>query len=292
MPKLIQQLTIIGVGLIGGSLARALKEANACGEVVGCGRNEAELKKAQQLGVIDRYSLDPAEAVVGADVVLLAVPLSAMRSVMSAIAPSISETTILTDVGSAKASVVNDAMAVFGKIPDNFLPAHPIAGTEKSGVEASFPALFQHHKVILTPLKNSSKAALSRVTAMWQCAGAEVVEMSVEHHDHVLAATSHLPHILAYALVGSLARMDETDEIFQYAAGGFRDFTRIASSDAQMWHDICLANRKEVLNVLERFRDDLDALTVAFEANDGAAVLDCFSRAKRARDHFSTLIAK
>ncbi|MCF6219349.1 MAG: prephenate dehydrogenase/arogenate dehydrogenase family protein [Gammaproteobacteria bacterium] len=289
---MIQQLTIIGVGLIGGSLARALKEANACGEVVGCGRNEAELKKAQQLGVIDRYSLDPAEAVVGADVVLLAVPLSAMRSVMSAIAPSISETTILTDVGSAKASVVNDAMAVFGKIPDNFLPAHPIAGTEKSGVEASFPALFQNHKVILTPLKNSSKAALSRVTAMWQCAGAEVVEMSVEHHDRVLAATSHLPHILAYALVGSLARMDETDEIFQYAAGGFRDFTRIASSDAQMWHDICLANRKEVLNVLERFRDDLDALTVAFEANDGAAVLDCFSRAKRARDHFSTLIAK
>ncbi len=292
MSKLIQQLTIIGVGLIGGSLARALKKADACGEIVGCGRNEAELKKAQQLGVIDRYTLDPAEAVVGADVVLLAVPLSAMRGVMSAIAPSISATTTLTDAGSAKASVVNDAIAVFGKIPDNFLPAHPIAGTEKSGVEASFPELFQNHKVILTPLENSCEIARHKVTAMWQCAGAEVVEMSVEHHDRVLAATSHLPHVLAYALVGTLARMDETDEIFQYAAGGFRDFTRIASSDAQMWHDICLANRKEVLNVLGRFRDDLDALTVAFEANDGKAILDCFSRAKHARDYFTTLIAK
>ncbi len=292
MPKLIQQLTIIGVGLIGGSLARALKQADVCGEIVGCGRNEAELKKAVELGVIDRYALDQAEAVRGADMVLLAVPLGAMRAVMASIAPVIGKSTILTDVGSAKGSVVDDAKAVFGEMPYKLVPAHPIAGTEKSGVEASFATLFQGRKVILTPLENSDEMALTTVAAMWGHAGADVVEMSVEHHDRVLAATSHLPHVLAYTLVDSLARMDDTGEVFQYAAGGFRDFTRIASSDARMWHDICLANRHQVLNVLGHFREDLDALTSAFESADSDAILKCFSRAKRARDHFSKIIAE
>ncbi len=292
MPKLIQQLTIIGVGLIGGSLARALKQADVCGEIVGCGRNEAELKKAVELGVIDRYVLDQAEAVRGADMVLLAVPLGAMRAVMASIAPAIGKSTILTDVGSAKGSVVDDAKAVFGEMPCKLVPAHPIAGTEKSGVEASFATLFQGRKVILTPLENGDEMALTTVAAMWGHAGADVVEMSVEHHDRVLAATSHLPHVLAYTLVDSLARMDDTGEVFQYAAGGFRDFTRIASSDAQMWHDICLANRHQVLNVLGHFREDLDALTSAFESSDSDAILKCFSRAKRARDHFSKIIAE
>ncbi len=292
MSKLIQQLTIIGVGLIGGSLARALKQAEVCGEIVGCGRNETELKKAVELGVIDRYTLDQAEAVRGADMVLLAVPLGAMRAVMSSIAPVIGKDTILTDVGSAKGSVVDDAKAVFGEVPRRLVPGHPIAGTEKSGIEASFATLYQGRKVILTPLEGGDKTALTTVAKMWRYAGANVVEMSVEHHDRVLAATSHLPHVLAYTLVDSLARMDETGEVFKYAAGGFRDFTRIASSDAQMWHDICLANRHQVLNMLGHFREDLDALTLAFETADGDAILKCFSRAKRARDHFSKVMAE
>lgn len=292
MSKLIQRLTIIGVGLIGGSLARALKQADVCGEIVGCGRDEVELKKAVELGVIDRYAVDPAEAVCGADVVLLAVPLSAMRGVMESIKSALVTDVILTDVGSAKVSVLDDARAVFGELPPGLVLGHPIAGTEKSGVEASFATLYQKRKVILTPLDGSNDDALSTVAAMWRYAGAEVVEMSAEHHDLVLAATSHLPHVLAYTLVDSLARMDETSEIFQYAAGGFRDFTRIASSDAKMWHDICLANRTELLNVLSHFRKDLDMLSVALESSDSEAILECFSRAKLARDHFSKLIAE
>ncbi len=292
MSILIQRLTVIGVGLIGGSLARALKEVGAVGEVVGCGRSESELQKAVELGVIDRYCLDPAESVIGADVVLLAVPLGVMRSVMEAIAPALDSKAVLTDAGSAKGSVVEDARAVFGDLPPGFVPGHPIAGTEKSGVEASFSTLYQNRKVILTPLDESDDQALTLVAEMWRCAGADVVEMAVEHHDLVLAATSHLPHVLAYGLVDSLARMDDTSEIFQYAAGGFRDFTRIASSDAKMWHDICLANRTEVLNVLGHFQKDLDMLTKALQMRDSEVILDCFSRANRARDHFSKLIAE
>lgn len=292
MSKLIQRLTIIGVGLIGGSLARALKQAEVCSEIVGCGRDEMELKKAVELGVVDRYTTDPLEAVAGADVVLLAVPLGAMRSVMESIKPALGVDTILTDVGSAKGSVLEDVRAVFGDLPAGLVLGHPIAGTEKSGVEASFSSLYQKRKVILTPLNECSDDALAKVAAMWRYAGAEVVEMSVEHHDLVLAATSHLPHVLAYALVDSLARMDETSEIFQYAAGGFRDFTRIASSNAKMWHDICLANRTELLNLLSHFRKDLDMLSAALETSDSEAILECFSRAKLARDHFSKLIAE
>lgn len=292
MSNLIQKLTIIGVGLIGGSLARALKQAEACAEIVGCGRNEAELKKAVELGVIDSYELNPAIAVDGADVVLLAVPLGAMRSVMESIAPALSPDTILTDAGSAKLSVVADVEAVFGGLPPKFIPGHPIAGTEKSGVEASFSSLYNKRKVILTPLEGGDDQALLTVAQMWRCCGADVVEMSVEHHDLVLAATSHLPHLLAYTLVDTLARMDETSEIFQYAAGGFRDFTRIASSDPQMWHDICLANRSEMLSQIEHFRQHLDHVTDALESGDSEKILECFSRAKSARDHFSTLISE
>ncbi len=291
MSKLIQRLTIIGVGLIGGSLARSLQLAGVCGEIVGCGRDEADLQKAVELGVIDRYEIDPAKAVVGADVVLLAVPLGAMRRVMSAIAPALSNKTILTDVGSAKQSVIADAQAIFGEIPQRFVPAHPIAGTEKSGVEASFSTLYQNRKVIITPLDDSDDDALRVVAAMWRITGAEVVEMSPSHHDRILAATSHLPHLLAFGLVDSLARMDDTSEVFQYAAGGFRDFTRIASSDPQMWHDICLANRSEILNMMARYRSDLDMLTEALQSGDSETLLECFSRAKNARDHFSKIIA-
>jgi prephenate dehydrogenase len=283
---LIARLCIVGVGLIGGSLARALKAAGAVGEVIGYGRDPAQLQLAQELGVIDRAETDIAAALQGADVVLVAVPVGAMEGVLRAMAPHLAADTIVTDVGSTKGSVVAAAQRVFGAVPARFVPGHPIAGTEQSGVAASFAELYHKRRVILTPLAHTDAAAVATVRALWQAAGAEVVEMEVRHHDEVLAATSHLPHVLAYTLVDTLARMEEHTEIFRYAAGGFRDFTRIASSDPRMWHDICLANRDAILKVMDRYAADLAEVRGAIERGDGAALLATFGRAKKARDEF------
>jgi len=281
-----QRLTIIGVGLIGGSLARALRRTGECGEIVGCGRDEAHLQKALELGVIDRYELEVASAVAGADVVVLAVPLRAMLSVLKQMVPALSPAVVITDVGSAKGCVVEEARAVLGSRFTDFVPGHPIAGTEKSGVEASFAELFDHRSVILTPVEETDAAKCARVSAMWQAAGANVTEMAVSHHDEVLAATSHLPHLLAFSLVNTLASLDESRDIFAYAAGGFRDFTRIASSDPLMWRDICMENRDAVLEVLQHFNNDLRQLEEAVRDNDGDAVVNVFTRAKETRDRF------
>ncbi|NOX75723.1 MAG: prephenate dehydrogenase/arogenate dehydrogenase family protein [Gammaproteobacteria bacterium] len=283
---MIKQLTIIGVGLIGGSLARALKQADAVGEVVGAGRNAQHLQQALALGVVDRIEMDLAAAVRGANVVVVATPVGAAEAIFSAIAPGLSADTVLTDVGSTKASIVAAARRAFGELPKNFVPGHPIAGTEKSGVEASFAELYKGRRVILTPTENSGPQAVARVRAMWEQAGAEVVETRVEHHDEVLAATSHLPHLLAFSLVDTLATLDDKQEIFEYAAGGFRDFTRIASSDPEMWHDICLHNEPALLKMLERFEADLSKLRQAIADNDGDYLLQVFTRAKAARDQF------
>ena len=283
---LISRLCVIGVGLIGGSLARALRQANAVDTVIGCGRDVAHLQKAKELGVIDQFDTDPVKAVKDADMVILAIPLGAMQNMMERIAPALSPDCILTDVGSAKGSVINAAQAVFGGIPAFLVPGHPIAGTEKSGVEASFVELFQNRRVILTPTDNSNADAVKKVRAMWEVCGASVVEMNVTHHDEILAATSHLPHMLAYALVDTLARMDDSREIFDFAAGGFRDFTRIASSDPDMWHDICLANHDALVKALEAFSDDLRLLADAVRRADSDFLKDTFTRAKQARDAF------
>ncbi len=282
---LIQRLCIIGVGLIGGSLARTLREAGAVGEIIGTGRHEDNLRTAVRLGVIDRYDTDMACAVEGADVVVVAVPLGAITTVLRAIVPHLASDCILTDVGSAKGSVVADVKQIYGAIPPNFVPGHPIAGTEKSGVEASVVDLFQRRRVILTPLAETAAAAYRLIRRMWELTGAEVVDMGVHHHDAVLAATSHLPHLLAYTLVDTLARLDDRAEVFRYAAGGFRDFTRIASSDPKMWYDICIANREQLLETLALFSADLVQLTEAIRSNDRAAILATFQRAKRARDN-------
>ena len=285
---MIERLTIIGVGLIGGSLARALKSKGAVKEVIGTSRSIQHLQRARELGVIDRIEIDMGAAVSGADVVVVAVPVGAMESVFADIAPRLSDKTVLTDVGSSKASVVDAALKVFGKLPENFVPAHPIAGTEKSGVEASFVELFQQHRVILTPTEVSSADAVSKVRLMWEQVGAIVTETSVSHHDEILAATSHLPHLLAFSLVDTLATMDDKQEIFDYAAGGFRDFTRIASSDPLMWHDICVHNGPALLKILDRFNADLDHLRKAIAENDGDYLLQVFSRAKAARDQLTS----
>lgn len=282
----IQRLAVIGVGLIGGSLARALRAAGAVDEVIGCGRGRANLERALELGVVDHWTQDPGTAVEGADMVLLAVPLGAMAATMSALREQLEPTAILTDAGSAKGSVVEDARRAFGVMPGNFVPGHPIAGTERSGVEASFEELFQNRRVILTPLPETDPAATARVADMWRCCGAHVSFMDVRHHDEILAATSHLPHMLAYGLVDSLSRMQANDEIFRYAAGGFRDFTRIASSSPEMWRDICVANRQALSLMLERFALELADLAGIIRAGEADRLLQIFQRAKAARDRY------
>jgi prephenate dehydrogenase len=283
---MIGRLAVIGVGLIGGSLARALRATSAVGEVVGCGRSAANLERAVEIGVIDRFSHDPGEAVQGADMVFLAVPLGAMRTTFAAIRDHLSPDAIMTDGGSVKGSVVADAMAAFGAVPPRLVPGHPIAGTERSGVEASFPELYRDRRVILTPLPETDADALERVERMWETCGARVTCMAVAHHDEVLAATSHLPHMLAFGLVDALARMRENDEIFRYAAGGFRDFTRIASSNPVMWRDICIANREALGAMLERFSGELGDLAATIRRGDGDHLLEIFQRAKAARDRY------
>lgn len=284
--KLIERLVIIGVGLIGGSLAKALREEHVVGEIIGCGRDAEHLHLALDLGVIDRFDLHVSSAVAGADMVVVATPVGSMQAIFAQMQGHIDEHCIVTDVGSTKQSVVDAMRLGYGSLPATFVPGHPIAGTEKSGVEASFSGLFHHRRVILTPLENTSAASLEKVGKMWELCGAIVSHLSVEHHDHVLAATSHLPHMLAFSLVDTLATLNDNVEIFKFAAGGFRDFTRIASSDPHMWHDICLNNRKELLSAMAIFQHGLDKLNTAIKNNDSDALLEIFSRAKQARDKF------
>lgn len=284
--RLIERLCIVGVGLIGGSLARDLKALDLVGEVVGSSRREENLERARALGVIDRYDVDTARAVRGADLVLVAVPLGAMSAVFGRIRDHLEADAIVTDVGSSKQSVVADAARGLGPAWTRFVPGHPIAGTEHSGVDASQEGLFRARRVILTPTIDTAPEPCARVRAMWEAVGAEVLETDPAHHDEVLAATSHLPHMLAYALMDLLGGMSERVEIFRYAAGGLRDFTRIASSDPQMWHDTCIANREPLLEVLERFRRELGTLTEAVRAQDGQALHALFSRARRLRDTY------
>ena len=281
-----RRLAVIGVGLIGGSLARGLRKADMVEEVVGCGRGKANLEKAVELGVVDRYSHDVAEAINDADLIFSAVPLGAMESTFAAMKGHLAEDAVITDGGSAKASVVEAVRNAFGELPTNFVPGHPIAGTENNGVEASFAELYQNRRTILTPLDDTDPTATSKVDLMWRACGAEVNYMTVEHHDEVLAATSHLPHMLAFGLVDTLARMKENDEIFRYAAGGFRDFTRIASSNPVMWRDICVSNRHALSRMLAAFADEMGDLAETIAEGNGDHLLEIFERAKAARDRY------
>jgi prephenate dehydrogenase len=283
---MIERLAVIGVGLIGGSLARALRAAGLVGEVVGCGRSLENLELALELGVVDAYTQDAGAAVENADLVFVAVPLGAIAGVFERVEGHLAEHAVLTDGGSVKGSVVADAVRVFGRVPPRLVPGHPIAGTERSGVASSFPELYQDRRVILTPVAETDPEALARVRAMWEAVGSQVTEMSVAHHDEVLAATSHLPHMLAFGLVDALARMRSNDEIFRYAAGGFRDFTRIASSSPEMWRDICVANAPALSEMLGRFGDEMAELARTIHRADGDALLEIFQRARAARDRY------
>lgn len=281
---MINRLAIIGVGLIGGSLSLALKKAGQVGEVVGYARTESIRQQALDLGVIDRAATSIADAVKEVDMIFLAVPMGAMASVLSELAPHVDDDMIITDGGSAKAQVVAAASAALGERFNQFVAGHPIAGTEKSGPSAAFATLYNNHRVVLTPVTETKPEALEKVRVMWQATGAEVVDMNVEHHDKILAATSHLPHLLAFNVVSMLADSDDCDEVLRFAAGGFRDFSRIASSDPVMWRDICLSNSVAILELLKDYRQGLDNLEKAIKNSDGDYLVDVFKRAKQARD--------
>ncbi|QSP94165.1 bifunctional prephenate dehydrogenase/3-phosphoshikimate 1-carboxyvinyltransferase [Marinobacter salinisoli] len=288
---IFNRVAILGLGLIGGSLASAIRRHRLAGQVVGYDKRSDELALGESLGVIDQAANSIQDAVQGSDLVVLAVPVRATKTVLEEIKPWLDDAAVLTDVGSTKSSFVADVEAVFGSRSPRVIPGHPIAGSEKSGIRAANPELFVSHKVILTPGDDADEDALSRLTALWQGCGATVLTMSVSYHDEVLAATSHLPHLIAFSLVDTLAGEDENMDIFRYAAGGFRDFTRIAASDPVMWHDIFLSNRDAVLRVIDHFTHDLDQLRTAIAAQDGATLLRVFSRAKAAREHFSKILS-
>jgi len=286
----IDHLAVLGVGLIGGSLIRALRRAGCVDRVSGYARTRESLDMALSLGVIDEAAGDVAAAVSDADIVVVATPLTTNAAMFAAMRDGLKDNAVITDVGSVKGSVIRDAREKL--TPEQFrrfVPGHPVAGTEKSGVEASFAELFDAHRVILTPVEETDPQAQQRVETMWQKAGAEIVHLPARHHDAILAATSHLPHMLAYALVDCLAGMSEHKDIFRFAAGGFADFTRIACSSPRMWHDICFANRDELLAVMERFQGEVQALTEAIRNEDREAVIEMFTRAKTARDRFNDL---
>lgn len=281
---MIDRLAIIGVGLIGGSLARALRAAGYVREIVGYGRSLGSLQLAVELGVIDRAAVSVGGATGGADMVVLAVPVGSIPELLKALPGTAADNAVVTDVGSVKQSVVEAARATLGERWRRFVPGHPLAGNEQSGVGASDAGLFRGRRVILTPEADTDTAAIKRVEAMWQAAGAQVVLMPAEAHDRILAASSHLPHVLAYALMDLVVRQDDHHAILECAAGGFRDFTRIASSDPVMWRDICLANAAAIVRMLQRYRTDLDELIAAIERGDGQWLLETFMRAKHARD--------
>ncbi len=284
---MIKKLLIIGVGLIGASFARALKRAGVVHEVVGIGRSQDNLATAKRLGAIDR-SADSYAAAHDADVVLIAVPVGAVSSVLQSLAPHLRDDSVVTDVGSVKQPIIEAAHKILGIHAARFVPGHPIAGTEHSGAEASDAALFNTKRVILTPSTTTDPSAVALVRSLWQAGGAMVSEMEAGLHDRVFALTSHLPHVLAYAMVNSLIAGGRTHaiDLFAFAASGFRDFTRIASSDPTMWRDICVANRPALIQAMDQYRAELDRVMDAIERGDSAALERFFTEAKQARDRY------
>lgn len=277
-------MAVVGVGLIGGSLARVLREQGEVGEIVGIGRTEPNLVRAVELGVIDRYSQDPCEGVRGADLVFLATPVRSIATVLARIAPFLSPGCIVTDGGSVKEPVVAACEPLMPP-GTHFVGGHPIAGTERSGVDASFSTLFKGKRCIVTPTARTDGRALETVARMWQSAGSEVIRMDADKHDRIVAAISHLPHMVAYSLVNAVDGYDRLDEnILSYSAGGFRDFTRIASSDPAMWRDIALMNRPALLEMMDFFTGYFGRLRSLVESGDEEGLAKFFAESKRSRD--------
>ncbi len=278
------RVAMIGVGLINGSLAKVMKRDGLADEIVACSRRESTVSRALELGIADRGTTDPAEAVIGADLVVIGTPVGAAGRVAEAMTSTLNRNAIITDVGSIKTKVIDD---VLPHLPfrGRFVPGHPVAGTENSGPDAAFDTLFVGRHCILTPIAETDPDALSKVTALWQAAGSRVSTMTAEHHDRVLAITSHLPHLIAYTIVGTVADLEEHQqtEVLRYSAGGFTDFTRIAGSDPTMWRDIFLNNKEAVLEMLGRFSEDLSVLQRAIRWGDGETLETLFTRTREVR---------
>ncbi|MGH8444459.1 MAG: prephenate dehydrogenase [Solimonas sp.] len=280
----VRHLAVVGLGLIGGSFARALRSAGEVGRISGFDADPQQRQQALKLGVVDHIHETAEAAVRDADLVVLAVPVLRTGEALKACLPGLKADAVVTDVGSTKQSVLREVEAVCGRLPPWFVPGHPIAGTEKSGVANSFAELFRNHRVILTPHAAQAPAAKALVARLWQAVGARVVEMEAAEHDAVFAATSHLPHVIAYSFVDMLARLERSDEIFPNAGGGFRDFTRIASSSAQMWHDIVRANADAVGSLLDRQIDELQQIRQLMRDGRWDEVREVFARARAARE--------
>jgi prephenate dehydrogenase len=277
------KLAVIGVGLIGGSFALALKAAGKVTHVTGVGRNRANLELARERRIIDAIAPDAASAARDADLVLVAAPVAQFSAIFSQLRDC---RALITDAGSTKRDVVAAARASLGAKLREFVPAHPVAGAEKSGAAAASADLFNGRRVVLTPLKENAADTVANVQAAWEACGARITRLDAEEHDAVLAAVSHLPHLLAYALVHDVAQRDNAEQLFSYAAGGFRDFTRIASSHPEMWRDICIANRDLLLDELKRYGGRLAQLQRLLQAGDGAALEQLFAEARAARNQW------
>jgi len=280
------RVAVVGVGLIGGSFALALKAAKACEEIVGVGRGRANLEAALALGAIDRATGDVAQAAQGADLVLVATPVAQFAAVFEALEPVLAPRALVTDAGSTKRDVVAAARARLGAKISHFVPAHPIAGAEQSGAAAAKAELFRGKRVVVVPLPENPAQSVERVAGAWRTCGARVSEMGPDEHDAVFAAVSHLPHLLAFALVRDIAGRPNSAQLFGYAAGGFRDFTRIASSHPEMWRDICIANRDALLAEVTRYGTQLEAVRALLEAGDAAGLERVFSEARAARNRW------
>ncbi len=281
---MLRKLVVCGVGLIGGSFALALKQAKAVVEVIGIDRDPLTLDAAMHRGVIDTVAADWPEAMAGADLVMLGMPVGQMAPVMAALAPHLAPDTVVTDGGSTKSDVVAAARHCFGDKIAQFVPGHPIAGAEKSGVTAATATLYQGKRVVLTPLAENGVLHVERVRAAWQQCGAQVSSLQPSEHDAVFAAVSHLPHLLAYALVHDLANRDNSDQLFGFAASGFRDFTRIASSHPEMWRDICIANREALLREVDAYMAELMRTRAALAAANAQELEAIFTVARARRD--------
>jgi prephenate dehydrogenase len=277
------KVVIVGVGLIGGSFALGLKAAGAVEHVVGLGRSAQALARARELGIIDEAAASPQDALAGADLVLLAAPVAQTGPILAQLAPYLEPQTIVTDAGSTKSDVVAAARAALGDRVRQFVPGHPIAGRESNGPDAAIPDLYRGKKAVLAPLPENAPEAVERVAAAWRTCGAVIHMLSPQEHDKVFAAVSHLPHLLAYALVDDIANKPHADLLFQYAASGFRDFTRIAGSSPEMWRDISLANRDALLGELDAYLAQLTHLRARLAASDGAALEATYANAQRAR---------
>lgn len=280
----VGKLVICGVGLIGGSFALALRQAGLVERIVGIGRRPEPLAAARELGIIDEVAVDWADALAGAELVLLAMPVGQMDAVAAAIAPHLQEGTIVTDAGSTKRDVIEAIYRHLSAQLASVVPAHPIAGAEKSGPTAARADLYRDRKVVVTPLPENNPAAVARVRELWAACGAVLHEMSPQDHDRVFAAVSHLPHLLAFGLVHDLAGRANAEQLFSYAASGFRDFTRVAGSHPEMWRDICIANRQSLLAELDAYLTELAYLRALLAEANGPALERVFDAASRARN--------